>query len=700
MHVCFISREYPPNTMGGIGTYVVNMADVLLDAGHKVTVVTKWHPQVGRHAGFAGPEIRRNGRLNIIYLPFADEDWKLDPRCSGPEVDALARRDIATAFGYTLAHGLLRLVDNSDIDIIEAPEYEYPAYYYQLLRHAQDASSDARSRRVPVVVHLHSPSLSIFRENEEYIATPWQRFRCLHEKASVRYADAVLSPSAFLADEVTEWAGIPRDTIHLIPYPLGKPLVAPEASPVAQNRFLFVGRIEPRKGIFEYVEAAVRHAHKHPTAEFRFIGGPHVRTEVGDGRTTQAVVEEFIPKSVRSQFRFMSKVSRDRLAAEYASAGFCVVPSRWDNYPNTCMEPMSLGRPVLVSDRGGQAELVEDGVSGIVARGGNTPRDLVEALTSALERAHAMDESTRATMGQAARDRVARVCDNDAVLSTHLHFYTSVCEAASRRRESAKPVQLLACIFAPKGANKALSRTLESLPSPPVTRSLVAATRPLPGIESEQVRVLQLTAEDRLPRSGIRKGWWTRTIEQEAAAPESTFVLFAGPGTRIADGFLSAALRVMQAQPRIAFCTGWVGRGRNRLRWTGGEVDQDSLLADWEPFPACGLLRWSAVSAAGGLEGRGILFRDSIRDLQARLADGGHACLSLPICGLDNMVALQYANLDMCGFHEAADSNKVLRERWAGVYVLGAASGRSETLYRGVWLRRVAVVFRLLTGKA
>lgn len=644
--------------MGGIGTYVVNMADVLLDAGHKVTVVTKWHPQAGEHLGFEAPEIRRDGLLNIIYLPFADEDWNLDPRCSGPEVEALARRDIAAAFGYSLAQGLLRLVDASDIDIIEAPEYEYPAYYYQLLRHAQDAPPDARSRRVPVVVHLHSPSLSIFRENEEYIATPWQRIRCLHEKASVRYTDAVLSPSAFLADEVADWAGIPRDNIEVIPYPLGQPLACPASPSIAQSRFLFVGRIEPRKGIFEFVEAAVRHARKHPTAEFRFIGGPHVRSEVGDGRTTQSVVEEFIPKALRPQFRFMGKVPRERLAAEYASAGFCVVPSRWDNYPNTCMEPMSLARPVVVSDRGGQAELVEDGVSGIVAQGGTKPGELVDALADALERAHAMDASSRAAMGQPARDRVAHVCDNDTVLAAHLDFYTRVCATVASRKPPAKPPQLLACIFAPKGATRSLSRTLDSLRSPPVTRCLIAATRPYPGIETEHVRVIHLTAEDRLPRSGIRKGWWTRMIEQEVDCPESTFVLFAGPGTRIADGFLSAALRLMQAQPRIAFCTGWLRRGRAAFRWAGGEVDADSLLGDGEAMPTCGLLRWSAVQSVGGLDGKGILFRDVIRDIQARCADAGETCLSLPMCALDNLGALSYATLGAFGYHEGADSKR------------------------------------------
>jgi len=642
--------------MGGIGTYVVNMAAVLLDAGHKVTVVTKWHPDVGKHVGFADPEIRHGGRLNIIYLPFADEEWNLDPRCSGPEVEALASRDIVAAFGYSLANGLLRLVDASDIDIIEAPEYEYPAYYYQLLRHAQDAPLDARSRHVPVIVHLHSPSLSIFRENEEYIATPWQRFRCLHEKASIRYADAVLSPSAFLADEVAEWADLPRDTVQVIPYPLGQALVVPESPPVAQNRFLLVGRIEPRKGVFEYTEAAVRHARKHPTAEFRFIGGPHVRSEIGDGRPTQAVVEEFIPKAVRSQFRFMGKVPREHLATEYANAGFCVVPSRWDNYPNICMEPMSLGRPVLVSDRGGQAELVEDGVSGIVARAGHTPGELVEALAGGLEQAHAMDASTRATMGQAARDRVACVCDNAAVLASHLDFYKRVCAAAGREQLSGERPQLIAGIFARKGQTRALARTLESLPHPPVTRCLVATPRALPGATSEHLRLFHLSAEDRLPRSGIRKGWWTRTIQGEAREDRNTYVLFLAPGTQVLDGFLAAALRVMEAQPRVAFCTCWAKCKSRSLAWMGGEVDDAALLQDWEPLPSCGLLRWSAVRTVGGLEGRGILFCDVIRGLQVRLIKAGHACLGLPILALDNLVETRYATLGSFGFHSEVDS--------------------------------------------
>ncbi len=654
MHICFLSREYPPNSMGGIGTYVVNMADVLLDAGHNVTVITKWHPDAGNSVGFEQIESHRDGRLQLIYLPFTDEEWNLDTRCSSAETDALAQHDIAAVFAYSLAKGLLTFVETSDIDLIEAPEYEYPAYYYQILRHAQDLPPDARSRHVPVVIHLHSPSLSIFRENDDLIDSPWQRFRAEYEKASIRYADAVLSPSSYLANEVAEWAGIPRDTIQVIPYPLGNPLACDDTPAVEETRFLFVGRVEPRKGAFEYVEAAVQHARKHPTAEFHFIGGPHVRNEAGDGRTTQEVVEAFIPNALRPQFRFMAKVPRERLAAEYASAGFCVVPSRWDNYPNTCMEPMSLGRPVLVSDRGGQAELVEDGSSGWIAKGGTTPGELARALEETMEKAHAMSAQARLEMGQAARQRVRKVCENQTVLEAHLDFYQQVCKAHNEPLSASHPQKLIACLFSPKESHTALTRTLASLSDSPVTQVLIATSAPLPGYGAENIQTLSLTSENRLPHSGIRKGWWTQILEQEIRTSQNAYVLFTAPGRKISNAFLSTAMRVMNAQPQIAFCTGWIGNSMTHLQWAGGEADVNLLQDRREFFPACGIFRWSAVLEAGGLEGEALIFSDVIRNLQRRLTNEGYSCMSLPMCALDQAADLTYPTLEHYGFYPDA----------------------------------------------
>lgn len=646
--------------MGGIGTYVVNMTDVLLHAGHKVTIITKWHPDKGRRMGFDRPETKCGGRLKIYYVPFVNDNWKLHPACSGPELDALARRDTAAAFAFSLAKPLLSLVDASDIDLIEAPEYEYPAYYYQILRHTRDAPPDARSLRVPVVIHLHSPSLSIFRENEEYVASPWQRFRCLQEKASVRYADAVLSPSAFLADEVADWAEIPRETITVVPYPLGQPLSATATTPAAPNRFLFVGRIEPRKGIFEYIAAAVAHARQYPGCEFRFVGGPHARSELGDGRNTEAIVREFIPKSVRPQFQFKGKVPRDQLANEYAAAVVCVVPSRWDNYPNTCMEAMSAGRPVLVSDRGGQAELVEDGVSGIVARADGAAGGLAATLAEALKQAQNMSHEAREQMGKAALERVSGVCKNQSVLEQHLAFYHRVIQSAAPPSPSNRSAGVLACVFAAAGADPALGRTLEALSVPEVTKCIVAASLPLPGVNSSKTIVRSLRAEDRVPPSGIRKGWWTQNIQTETLEWDEPLILFLAPGAEFHKEFLPAALRLMKALPRVAFCTGWLGSPPHPIEWAGGETDTDALLQDWEPFPACGLLRWSAVLQAGGFEREGLRMDHIIRGLQARLVQSGFNCLHLPVFGIEKQGDLTYPVLEKPCYWSDDDSIRSL----------------------------------------
>lgn len=59
-----------------------------------------------------------------------------------------------------------------------------------------------------------------------------------------------------------------------------------------------------------------------------------------------------------------------------------VLPSRAEGLPLTLIEAMTLGRPALVTDVGGNAEVVEDGVTGFLASGPE-----VGALAAALERA-------------------------------------------------------------------------------------------------------------------------------------------------------------------------------------------------------------------------------------------------------------------------------------------------------------------------
>ncbi|NND61197.1 MAG: glycosyltransferase family 4 protein [Gammaproteobacteria bacterium] len=85
------------------------------------------------------------------------------------------------------------------------------------------------------------------------------------------------------------------------------------------------------------------------------------------------------------------------------SADIAVLPAlRREGLPKTVIEAMACARPVIVTDTGGNAELVADGETGIVVAPGD--RSAMGAAVSRL----ASDASLRERMGAAGRERIAR----------------------------------------------------------------------------------------------------------------------------------------------------------------------------------------------------------------------------------------------------------------------------------------------------
>jgi len=81
----------------------------------------------------------------------------------------------------------------------------------------------------------------------------------------------------------------------------------------------------------------------------------------------------------------------------FAAADIFVLASRGEAFPNVVVEACASGLPAIVTDVGGMAEMVVDGVTGFVI-----PPDDVDALTARLDTLIAND-SMRTTMAAAAR---------------------------------------------------------------------------------------------------------------------------------------------------------------------------------------------------------------------------------------------------------------------------------------------------------
>ena len=612
MHVCFVSREYPPNPMGGIGTYVANMTRVLAGAGIEVSVLTQDCPQAPTH-GYDHPAVSCGGKLRVRYLPFVDGDWRLFPAAWNKETEALSKRDAVAAFGPVVSAALEKLLLAEKIDAVEAPEYEAPLLHFQAKRAA--FPPDHPWRAVPTVVHLHSPSHMIFAHDDDPLTTPWVRARKAHEALSIELADGVIAPSAFLARQVSEWLHFAPGRVSVIPYPIG-PLLkySPDAKPVA-GRCLFVGRVEPRKGVFEFVEAAGRVAMKFPQAHFRFVGGPHHRDGKSGGVETARLIASRIPDDLRARFDFAGKVPRETLGEEYAAAAFVAVPSRWENYPNTCMEAMSCARPVLASDQGGMPEMIEDESEGVIVPG-TTRRALVENLAAGLEKMFSKSPEELAAMGEKSRARILSICDDRAIAKCHADYYAGLGKAvAAKRAAGIRPTKFALALLDDGAGKKRATDACEALAR-----------------QTVEVPVRIFATDD--PAKSVPSGW--TLIEGDATgrkaglAPlaerlgemvlKANVVYLGAADDLLAPDAFRLAANVFTNHPECAFCAVWtVTKGNVSAAYRSDPAH----LAAPANFPERWFFRGEALAECGGVAVNGYFIQDILRDAVLRLIEKG-----------------------------------------------------------------------------
>ena len=93
----------------------------------------------------------------------------------------------------------------------------------------------------------------------------------------------------------------------------------------------------------------------------------------------------------------LGQIKQELLPAVYASADVFICPSREDNLPNTIMESLSCGTPVVGFDVGGIPDMVEHLVSGYIAKAEDA-EDLAKGIQYVLA-----DEELRKKMSVAAR---------------------------------------------------------------------------------------------------------------------------------------------------------------------------------------------------------------------------------------------------------------------------------------------------------
>ena len=177
--------------------------------------------------------------------------------------------------------------------------------------------------------------------------------------------------------------GFPAERIVVIPNMAQSP---PQPTPCELGDYVgFVGRMSPEKGIPSLLAAA----RACRTIPFRAAGGTDRMPE--------------LPAQAPTNFEFLGHLNHKDLSLFYSSSRFNVLCSTcFEGFPQTLVEAMLYSKPVVCSRIGGLAEIVEEGVTGLLFEPGNA-NDLRKRIEYLWDRPSLCRE-----MGQAARQKALR----------------------------------------------------------------------------------------------------------------------------------------------------------------------------------------------------------------------------------------------------------------------------------------------------
>jgi len=240
------------------------------------------------------------------------------------------------------------------------------------------------------------------------------------EKWALRHAAAVIATTEALGEQARAIA--PKARVELIPNGVDTERFRPGERRRAGHdplRVLYVGRLSAEKNVAAAVTA---------TAMLKSGGGaapPVTLVVVGGGPLEAALSEQARERGAADRLVFRGVVDQQVLPAEYAAADAFVLPSFTEGHPKALIEAMSCGLPCVVSSRGGNLTLVEDGVSGLHFDP-ERPAELEACLRKLRD-----DPGLAARLGAAAREQAVKRYDLNALVTREIALLKDV--ARSRR---------------------------------------------------------------------------------------------------------------------------------------------------------------------------------------------------------------------------------------------------------------------------
>lgn len=336
MRVAFITWEYPPVIVGGLGTYSYYMTIWMSRLGHEVEVYAPLPP--GSH-----PPVIEVEKVEVNWVELPDLSAGLR-HLVNDEVrgwgEGLRFISNVVTFNAAVSSRMVSKVLGGRFDIVAFNDWLC----------AISGISLSSLGRVPTVYHVHS--------------TEWGRSmgrgsRTVSEieRLGAEYASTIITVSNAMKDDL-QMHSWPADKIRVVWNGVDPDIYDPSSINQQdreslrerygigpdENMILFVGRLVHVKGVEELVQAMPHILSEFPKTKLVILGKGEM-----EGGLQNLIRDLGLKDRVILRTEFVSE--RERIL-HYAAADVCVFPSIYEPFGIVSLEAMAMERPVVVGARG------------------------------------------------------------------------------------------------------------------------------------------------------------------------------------------------------------------------------------------------------------------------------------------------------------------------------------------------------------
>lgn len=353
LKVCFVSMQYPPNTLGGAGVYAHCLCNELAKRGHEMHVITyatnKAHSQDKAHS----VHVHRITVTDKPILKTVSYWLKLRKHY----------KKLQKEIGFDLLHANV----TSDLSLTE---------------------NLVKTPRIVTIHHLAKTTFSLSNHlsgfKEETSLTTWLEKKLIDfDKIVMQRAHKIIAVSHFTKASITSTYHVPSSKTHVIyngiypwQYHCNETEIAETKKTYAiknQPAILYVGRLEQRKGLVFLLQAFALLS-KRTDCKLIITGD-------GDKASYKKIAESIGIKDRAIFTGYLDEVSLKRL---YAACTVFVLPSLLEGFGLTLLEAMASAKPVVATNMGGIPEIIKNDIHGKLVEPKN-PEQLCEALKFYIE---------------------------------------------------------------------------------------------------------------------------------------------------------------------------------------------------------------------------------------------------------------------------------------------------------------------------